>query len=219
MTMFSIRPLLGAGLLGAVLMISLLCPAPAAAQAQTSATRALARPQPVKKTASAPKKTKPATEKAQPDSLISIHFADPAVPDIRVTGVATAEPYGIHYSKEELRARDQAALAAPPPEPSVYEIYWQSHEDVDVERLRGAFQAGTSWSGYGWANNGWSDYGTYVYPFTAGAPATVPGSGYDFHLTPPEAYPRFNLLEYNAALADWRRAQERAALRGATPRR
>lgn len=141
-------------------------------------------------------------------ALIDIKFADKRIPDIHVTGEAasSSEPYGIHFSEAEQRARDQAAAMAPPPDPNLYSLEWESHEALDSQRLSLAGEELMADRGVGEGWGGWqipSDSQFYYFrPFFWREPAQP---------TPPDAHATYNITEYNAALGEWRRAQERAA--------
>jgi hypothetical protein len=165
---------------------------------------------------------RPARAAAAPppdDSFISIRFADPAIPPIQVTGVAEARPYGIHYSAEELRARDQVAVALPPPELNAYALEWESRQDFDA-RLQGLAQdisrgSQGQWGWGDWGGGGWFDFNGWN---ESGIPANLLMGRLirqTLHPTPPVALPAYNLPEYRADYAAWRRGLERAALRGA----
>lgn len=152
---------------------------------------------------------KPPKSKAQKASgdgaaLIDIKFADPRIPEIRVSGAEASEPapYGVTLSEEDQAARDRAAAMAPPPDPNLYSLQWESHEGLDAQRegLAGE-EAMSDHLGWGWNLPGDSDF--YLFrPFFWRERA---------HPTPPDAHSAYNITEYNAALGEWRRAQERAA--------
>jgi hypothetical protein len=128
------------------------------------------------------------TRKADDASFISIQFADKHIPEIHVTGVSKPEPYGTYLGPEEQRAADRVAVLMPPPELAAYALEW------DIYDNGGYAQQGLA--GYSW---------DYESPLLHNL----------LQLSPPYPYPLYNTLEYNAQLAEWRRALERAALHSA----
>ena len=137
-------------------------------------------------------------------ALIEIKFADPRIPEIHVSGAAASDPtpYGVYLSEDEQAAHDHAAAMAPPPDPNLYALQWESHEGLDSQRegLAGE-ELAADHLGWGWNLPSDSDF--YLFrPFFWRESARP---------TPPDAHATFNITEYNAALGEWRRAQERAA--------
>lgn len=146
---------------------------------------------------------------AEPDSYISIRFADPRIPDIHVSGVDQPSHYGTYLSPEEERAQDQAAVVTPPPDPRYYGLNWESHDAFDYARLQTIsgflFDQPGGW--YGGGGHAWD----YDYPLLSRL-----GIWRRLSPTPPTALPQYNMMEYRADLAAWRRARERAARHGVT---
>lgn len=156
-------------------------------------------------------------------SVIHIKFADSQIPEIDVSGreATVAEPYGVYDTAAEHEAKAHVAAEMPPPDLSQYELQWDTHEQMDAQKLdylsstvrdtltNRPFDYSDPYAGY-------SDYAN----FGNGGYRVVPDDlvqrhrVLDYQPTAPDHYPRYNQTQYNADLAQWRRDQERAAMRG-----